>query len=56
VLVMFTELRCGLTLAVTVVKLTDVVIAPTEYAHTLSARTPQSAAAPIVIFNDFFIL
>ena len=55
-LVMFTELPFGLTLAVTVVKLADVVIAPTEYAYTLSARTPQSAAAPIAIFKDFFIL
>ena len=35
---MFTELPFGLTLAVTVVKLADVVIAPTEYAYTLSAR------------------
>jgi hypothetical protein len=56
VLVMVAEFPGGLTDAVTVVKLTAVVMAAMEYAHTLRAAMPQRIAAPIVIFKDFFIL
>jgi hypothetical protein len=45
----------GLTEAVTVVKLTAVVIAAIEYAHTLRAAMLQSIAAPIAILNFVFI-